>query len=135
MSWPWRTVAYHRSAPGRFGIECLRVRAYLVFLILFGVKVVSRIFYRIEFEWIGEPPPSPKDRWKHHRIMAFLNHTSLYEPLFAGGVPNSWLWRLARHGVAPIASKTAERKVVGRFFGLIAQNVISITRTRDETWS
>jgi hypothetical protein len=108
------------------------VRAYLVFLILLGVKIVSRIFYRIEFEWIGDPP---RDRWKHHRIMAFLNHTSLYEPLYAGGVPNSWLWRLARHGVAPIASKTADRPLVGRFFGLIAQNVISITRARDETWS
>jgi hypothetical protein len=111
------------------------VRAYLVFLILLGVKIVSRIFYRFEVEWIGDPPPSPKDRWKHHRIMAFLNHTSLYEPLFAGIVPNSWLWRLARHGVAPIASKTAERAVVGRFFRLIAHNVISISRERDETWS
>lgn len=106
-----------------------------MFLILLGVKIVSRIFYRFEAEWIGDPPPSPRDRWKHHRIMAFLNHTSLYEPLFAGIVPNSWLWRLARHGVAPIASKTAERAVVGRFFRLIAQNVISITRARDETWS
>ncbi len=108
------------------------MRAYLVFLILFGVKTVSRLFYRIEMEWIGDPP---RDRWKHHRIMAFLNHTSLYEPVFAGRVPNVWLWRLARHGVAPIASKTADRAVVGRFFRLIAQNVIPITRTRDETWS
>jgi hypothetical protein len=108
------------------------VRAYLVFLILLGVKMTSRIFYRVEMEWVGDPPP---DRWRHHRIVALLNHTSLYEPIFVGGVPSSFLWRLARHGVAPIASKTADRAVVGRFFGLLAQNVISISRERDETWS
>jgi hypothetical protein len=108
------------------------VRAYLVFLMLLGVKIATQIFYRVEMEWIGDPPP---DRWKHHRIIAFLNHTSLYEPLFAAGTPNHFLWRLARHGVVPIASKTADRALVGRFFGLLAQNVISITRARDETWS
>lgn len=107
------------------------MRAYLVFLILVGVKILSRIFYRIDMQWIGNPPP---DRWRHHRIVAFLNHTSLYEPVFAGGPPLSFLWRLARHGVVPIASKTANRALVGRFFGLMAHNVISITRERDETW-
>jgi hypothetical protein len=108
------------------------LRAYLVFLILLGVKIATRIFYRVDMEWIGDPP---RDRWRHHRIVAFLNHTSLYEPLFAGGVPNHFLWRLARHGIAPIASKTADRVVVGRFFSLMAQNVISITRERDESWN
>lgn len=107
------------------------MRAYLVFLILFGVRLVAKVFYRFEVEWVGDPPP---DRWKHHRIVALLNHTSLYEPLFLGLCPLSFLWRLARHGVVPIASKTADRAVVGRFFGLLAQNVISITRARDESW-
>ncbi|HET9226141.1 MAG TPA: hypothetical protein VFR31_05710 [Thermoanaerobaculia bacterium] len=108
------------------------MRAYLVFLILLGLKIVARIFYRVDLRWIGDPPP---DRWKHHRVVALLNHTSLYEPLFLAGVPNSFLWRLARHGVVPIASKTADRAVVGKFFGLLAQNVISITRERDQTWA
>ncbi|HEX5719485.1 MAG TPA: hypothetical protein VF179_25210 [Thermoanaerobaculia bacterium] len=108
------------------------MRAYLVFLILLGLKIAARIFYRVDLQWIGDPPP---DRWRHHRVVALLNHTSLYEPLFLGGVPNSFLWRLARHGVVPIAAKTADRAVVGKFFGLIAQNVISITRERDETWA
>ena len=107
------------------------MRAYLVFLILLGLKIVVRIFYRVDLRWIGNPPP---DRWRHQRVVALLNHTSLYEPLFLGGVPISFLWRLARHGVVPIASKTADRAVVGKFFGLIAQNVISITRERDQTW-
>ncbi|HEX7185857.1 MAG TPA: hypothetical protein VF756_28790 [Thermoanaerobaculia bacterium] len=108
------------------------MREYLAFLILLTIKILARIFYRIEMRWIGDVPPNP---WRRHRLVAILNHTSLYEALFAGGPPVHFLWRLARHGVVPIAQKTADRAVVGRFYGLVAKRVISITRERDETWS
>jgi 1-acyl-sn-glycerol-3-phosphate acyltransferase len=108
------------------------VRPYFVFLILFVAKVVARLFYRIDMRWIGDVPPDP---WRHHRVVAILNHTSLYEWLFAGGCPNHFLWRMARHGVVPIASKTSQRALVGRFYGLVASRVISISRERDETWN
>jgi hypothetical protein len=108
------------------------VRSYLVFLILFAVKIFARIFYRVDVAWIGDPPP---DRWRRVRLAAILNHTSLYEALFTGACPNHFLWRLARHGVVPIAQKTTERAVVGRFYRLVAARVVSISRERDETWS
>jgi 1-acyl-sn-glycerol-3-phosphate acyltransferase len=107
------------------------VRPYLVFLLLAVVKVVARTFYRIDMRWIGDPGPRP---FRGARVVVVLNHTSLYEPLFAGGVPWSFLWRIARHGVVPIAQKTAVRPLVGHFYKLIAHRVISITRERDETW-
>jgi len=107
------------------------VREYLVFTILLSIKIFSRLFYRVDMHWIGEVPPDP---WRHHRLVAVLNHTSLYESLYTGGCPNHFLWRLARHGVVPIAQKTADRAVVGRFYSLVAKRVISITRERDETW-
>jgi hypothetical protein len=108
------------------------VRSYVVFLVLVVVKVFSRVFYRLKVQWIGEVPPEP---WRNIRLVAILNHTSLYEALFTGACPNHFLWRLARHGVVPIAEKTAKRALVGRFYGLVAARVISITRERDETWS
>ncbi|HSK80246.1 MAG TPA: 1-acyl-sn-glycerol-3-phosphate acyltransferase [Thermoanaerobaculia bacterium] len=107
------------------------MRAYLVFLILFVAKVIARIFYRIEMRFIGDVPPKP---WAHHRVVAILNHTSLFEWVFAGGCPNTFLWRMARHGVIPVARKTADRPLVGRFYSLVAARVIPITRERDETW-
>ena len=107
------------------------LRTLAVFLLLLAVKVVARLFYRIETPWIDRPP---RDRWRHIRLVAVLNHTSLYEPLFAGGVPVSFLWRMARHGVVPIADKTTTRPLVGNFYKLIAARVVSITRERDETW-
>lgn len=108
------------------------MRSYVVFLVLLVVKYFSRIFYRMEVHWIGEIPPDP---WRNVRLTAILNHTSLYEALFTAAVPNRFLWRLARHGVVPIAEKTAKRALVGRFYSLVAARVISITRERDETWS
>jgi hypothetical protein len=107
------------------------LRSYFVFLLLLVVKIFARLFYRIDMRWIGDPP---RDRWRHIRLVAVLNHTSLYEPLFTGGVPVSFLWRIARHGVVPIAQKTAVRPLIGHFYKLIAARVISITRERDESW-
>lgn len=108
------------------------MRSYIVFMVLFLVKVFARIFYRLEWKFIGDVPPEP---WRRHRLVAILNHTSLYEALFAGICPNHFLWRLARHGVVPIAKKTSDRALVGRFYNLVAARVVSITRERDETWS
>ncbi len=107
------------------------MRSYVVFLLLLAVKVAARLFYRVDTPWIGDPPP---DRWRHIRLVVVLNHTSLFEPLFLGGLPLSFVWRIARHGVVPIASKTASRPLVGMFYKLIAARVISITRERDESW-
>ncbi|MGA7615922.1 MAG: 1-acyl-sn-glycerol-3-phosphate acyltransferase [Thermoanaerobaculia bacterium] len=108
------------------------MRSYLVFNLLLAIKVVTRLFYRVDFRWIGSPP---RDRWKRIRLVALLNHTSLFEPLFAAGTPNSFLWRIAHHGVVPAAEKTIGRPFVGKLFRFVAHHVVSITRERDHTWA
>lgn len=103
----------------------------LKYIFLLAVKAFSRLFYRLEIAWIGKPPLNP---WEDLRLLVILNHTSLYEPLFAAGVPNSFLKRIAKDGLIPIADVTLQRPIVGRFFRMVAKNVISITRLRDKTW-
>jgi hypothetical protein len=107
------------------------VRSGLVYLTLLVLKTLSKIFYRPDFAWVGEVP---KDPWKNIRLIAFLNHTSLFEPVFLSGVPNSFIWRLARRGVIPAATKTTSRPLVGILFKLVAHQVIPISRERDHTW-
>ena len=107
------------------------LRSALVFSVLVTLKYLSRIFYRHDFEWIGTTPPEP---WRHVRLVAFLNHTSLFEPVFLGGVPNHFIWRMAHHGVVPAADKTTDRPLVGLIFRFVAHHVIAITRERDHTW-
>jgi hypothetical protein len=106
-------------------------RSLLVFWILIFLKYLSRIFYRHDFKFIG---PTPSNPWKDLRLVVFLNHTSLFEPIFLGGVPTSFIWRLAAHGVVPAADKTTDRPLVGLVFKFVAHHVIPITRERDETW-
>ena len=98
---------------------------------LLALKCLSKVFYRHDFAWVGKVPPQP---WRKHRIVAFLNHTSLFEPVFLGGVPNHFAWRLAAHGVVPAADKTTGRPLVGLIFKFVAHHVIAITRERDHTW-
>lgn len=103
----------------------------MVYSSLSTIKYLSKLFYRLDFVWVGDVPPNP---WRDIRLVAFLNHTSLFEPVFLGGVPNNFLWRLAAHGVVPAADKTTERPLVGLVFRFVAHHVIAITRERDHTW-
>jgi hypothetical protein len=107
------------------------VRRYFVFLVLLGIKGLSRVFYRFDARFVGEVPEDP---WRGIRLIAFLNHTSLYEPLFAGAVPNRFLWSLANHGMAPAAEKTLRRPVVGLLYKLLLHEVAPISRERDASW-
>ncbi len=109
------------------------MRPYIAFSLLLTFKALSRLFYRFDSRWVGEEIPA--DPWAGIRIVAFLNHTSLFEPLFVGAVPNRILWQLARWGLAPGADKTLCRPVVGRIFKLMLHDFVSITRRRDDTWT
>jgi hypothetical protein len=106
-------------------------RSATVATMLILLKVVSRIFYRFDFSFLG---PTPADPWANIRLVIFLNHTSLFEPIYLGVVPNSFIWRLAAHGVVPAADKTTDRPLVGMVFKFVAHHVIAITRQRDDTW-
>ena len=108
------------------------LRSAIVFSLLYSLKVLSRIFYRHDWAFVGEPMPNP---WKGLRLVVFLNHTSLFEPVFIGVPPGSFLWRLAAHGVVPAADKTTDRPLVGMIFRFIAHRVVPITRQRDDTWA
>lgn len=107
------------------------IQTLIVFSVLVAIKGLSSVFFRHRLEWVGDPP---EDRWERIRIIAFLHHTSLFEPIFLKVAPNHVLWRLARHGVIPAASKTTKRPLVGLFYRFVARRVIPISRQRDHTW-
>lgn len=108
-----------------------RLHHHFSYWLLLNARGLARIFFRFEVTWIG---PRLEDPWRGVRVAALLNHTSLYEWLFAAVPPRSFLRRLAMQGVLPSADKTMQRPLVGRFFYLLAGKVISVTRERDQTW-
>lgn len=107
------------------------MRRLLAFLILASVKTMSWIFYRGRYKWLE---PVPRHKWKDIRLMVFLNHTSLYEPLFSQIIPYSYLWHLAGHFNIPGADVTLDRPLVGTFWKLMVPKIASVSRKKDATW-
>ena len=94
-----------------------------------SIKTFTKIFYTIEVNWISD-----KEDLDNVRMIALLNHTSLYEPLYIGALPNSFIWKLARKLIVPGADKTLNRPIVGFFWKIMNPGIVSITRKRDKSW-
>lgn len=107
------------------------VARVLRFLFLESIRVLSRMFYSYRTEWVGEKPAKP---FENVRVAALLNHTSLFEALLSGGVPQSFVWDLSGRGLLPGADTTMDRPIVGLFFKWMVPHWVSITRRRDSTW-
>ncbi len=107
------------------------MRSVISFITLLGIKLFARIFFRFRIQWPGNNPELP---WKDIRLIVFLNHTSLLEPLFLGILPNHFLRILSKKLVAPAADKTLNRPLVGMVYKLFSPGIVSITRKRDDSW-
>lgn len=99
---------------------------------VFGVKLLSRILYNIQVNWIT---PQNEIEWGNLRVIICLNHTSLFEFLFVGAIPNKNLWRAIDRVVLPIADVTMNRPLAGFFFKKFIPNAVPITRKRDDSWA
>lgn len=107
------------------------MREIFGFFLLSGVKIFSHIFFRGQFNWVNSKPSEAFDV----QLVVFLNHTSLYEPLFLQAAPFSFLWRLTRRAHLPGADITLNRPLVGRFWKLLFPRISTITRKKDASWN
>ena len=108
------------------------MKSRLRYTLLLAVKYLTRVFYRHEMVWLH---PEPEPPWDDLRVVAILNHTSLYEWLFTGLAPNHLLKSIAYRAIIPAADVTMKRAWIGTFLSGFAPDVISITREKDETWA
>jgi 1-acyl-sn-glycerol-3-phosphate acyltransferase len=101
------------------------------FTMLSFIKLFATLFYRFKINWLSETKGFDQDI----RLIAVLNHTSLYEPLLISVAPYRFLWRAAKKLTIPVADKTMKRPIVGKFFKFLMPGIISVTRKRDKSWS
>jgi hypothetical protein len=101
------------------------------FMALASIKLFARTFYRVHNHWLHTHTDDP---WKDVRLIALLNHTSLFEPLLLGAAPWRMLWRIAGRIIAPGADVTMDRPIAGRLLKYVAPKMVPISRERDETW-
>ncbi len=98
---------------------------------LLFLKYLTKLFYKHQIDW---RTPSDEISWDDCRLLVFLNHTSLFEPVFFGAAPNALLKHIARNLIVPIADKTHQRPVAGTLLKLTVPGFVPITRKRDESW-
>lgn len=100
------------------------------FLLLSLLKISGVVLYPSKLNWIGARPKS----WDEVSLVLFLNHTSLFEFVYAVALPFSFLDKLSKNLVMPVASTTLEKPFTGFLFKNLAPHTISLTRKRDESW-
>ncbi len=108
------------------------MRHIFSFLLIALVKLLSSIFYHFKVHWIGE---NKLYRWREIRVIVFLNHTSLFEPLFLKLASYGFIWKISRYLVVPGADITLNRPVLGKFIKLLIPGCLPITRKNDDTWA
>ncbi len=101
------------------------------FLILAAIKTVGRIFYRFDLDYIGQS----NVQWSEVKLIAWLNHTSLFDIFLVSVLPYSFLWRASKHCITPIAAKTYHRPVVGFLFRHLTMRKSLVSQKRDDTWA
>jgi hypothetical protein len=106
------------------------MKSLISFFTLLVIKILSKVFYRFRTGW----PEEDKIRWKDVKLIVFLNHTSLFEILYTGILPVSFIRLLSKHMVLPVAIKTIDRPIVGLFFKIFSPGSTPITRKRDDSW-
>ncbi|MEC7275198.1 MAG: 1-acyl-sn-glycerol-3-phosphate acyltransferase [Bdellovibrionota bacterium] len=99
--------------------------------IALAVKVFSKLFYQLELKILNPTP----DFWENINVFAFLNHTSLFEPLLFSSLPNHFYFNNIHRAVLPGADITLERPIVGKIYKVVFPQIISITRKRDSSWN
>ncbi|EAT12257.1 hypothetical protein HF888_14445 [Bermanella marisrubri] len=105
---------------------------FVRFFLMLLVKLLSVLFYRFKLNWLSE---ERFDRFSDVQLIVFLNHTSLFEPLFIGAAPIPVLWRLSGDLLAPGADITLnDRPIAGKIYHSLLPGLIPITRKKDESW-
>lgn len=101
------------------------------FLLMAKVKLLSHVFYRGRANWLSDEQEAAL---KDVRLVVFLNHTSLFEPLFIRFAPWSFVWHIAHKVVVPGADVTLKRPMAGKVLKTLLPGCIPITRKPDESW-
>ncbi|WP_162558516.1 1-acyl-sn-glycerol-3-phosphate acyltransferase [Saliniradius amylolyticus] len=107
------------------------MRRWLSFALMATLKLFSQLCYRGRPTWLGTEPP---EALGEVRLVVFLNHTSLFEPLLIRMAPWHFVWSLAHKVIIPGADVTLMRPMTGRLLKWLLPGVIPITRQKDESW-
>ena len=87
------------------------------------------------FSFTVDYKDKPITDWSKIRLIAWVNHTSLFDIFLISVVPYRFLWIAAKDCLTPIAEKTYKRPFAGFVFRKLIMRKSSVSQKRDHTWS
>ena len=106
-------------------------RRLFAFFILASVKTIGLLLFSFKVDYRDKPITD----WSKIRLIAWINHTSLFDIFLISVVPYRFLWIAAKDCLTPIAEKTYKRPIVGFIFRNLTISKSSVSQKRDDTWS
>jgi len=98
-------------------------------------RIFSQLFFKTEVSFVENDTKVPSDSYFHDiGVFAYLNHTTLLEPLLFSAFPASFYFKNVKRVVIPGADITLSRPIVGRIYKFVFPQMIPISRKRDHTW-
>ncbi len=107
-----------------------KFRRTFVFLVLASLKTLGHLFYTFSISYDKQHTID----WRKIKLIAFINHTSLFDLLLVCVFPYSFLWEAAERTMTPIAEKTLKRPFVGLIFKNLNAKQFSVSQKRDSSW-
>lgn len=102
----------------------------LRFSLMAALKMLFHVFYPCRRTWLTEQPRE----WDDISLVLILNHTSMFEFVYAVAVPFRYLWRLAEHLIVPVAAESMDKPATGLWFKILAPKPMRLSRKRDDSW-
>ncbi len=81
-----------------------KFRRTFVFLVLASLKTLGHLFYTFSISYDKQHTID----WRKIKLIAFINHTSLFDLLLVCVFPYSFLWEAAERTMTPIAEKPSK---------------------------
>ncbi|XOV78594.1 MAG: 1-acyl-sn-glycerol-3-phosphate acyltransferase [Aestuariibacter sp.] len=104
---------------------------FLSFICMAIVKVLAHLLYRGEVTWLSR---EQYEAIPDIKLLVFLNHTSLFEPILIRFAPWRLVWRFSQELVVPGADITLQRPIAGNILRAMMPGCIPITRKNDHSW-
>ena len=106
-------------------------RRIFVFCMLGLVKTIGHLFFSFD----KETTDGNETDWSSVRVIAWINHTSLFDLFLICVFPYKFLWQASKDCMTPIAEKTVKRPILGLLFRNLTSKKTFVSQKRDDSWS
>ena len=106
-------------------------RRVFVFCTLSLIKTIGHVLFSFNVKTTNGKALD----WDSFKVVAWINHTSLYDVFLICLFPYKFLWKASKTCMTPIAEKTIKRPLLGLIFKNLTSKKTFVSQKRDDSWA